>query len=360
MAGLLAGCSPIDPVAVEDAAVVASDARAPETDSATPSTAHRDPWHGRLATAGIVERTFRIGDVTLEYAEGPDNGPPLLLLHAQHMDWYSYSRVLPQLSTSFHVFAVSYHGHGMTESPTERLDAAHIGADLATFIDEVIGEPVFLTGNSSGALLSLWLAANEPERVRSVLLEDPPLFTSELPRSRETIAFRTFTTCHDFLAQSETDDFLLYWLDSNRAFVVSRFGEAGFTLLRDEIVEYRIEHPGERIEINYLPDTVRLLIRGLDVYDPQFGDGFYDGSWSEGFDQAEALGRVEAPTLLLHARFEYLDDGTLNGALDDDDAARAMSLLANGRYLEIDAEHVVHLDQPGRFIEILREHFVVP
>jgi len=46
----------------------------------------KDPWHEKIAAAGIVEKDIAIGPVTWNYAEGPDNGPALLLLHAQHMD----------------------------------------------------------------------------------------------------------------------------------------------------------------------------------------------------------------------------------------------------------------------------------
>jgi pimeloyl-ACP methyl ester carboxylesterase len=97
-------------------------------------TSYMDPWHDRIAAAGIVEKDTNIGPVSLNFAEGPYNGPALLLLHAQHMDWYSYSRVLPELSKSFHVFAVSYHGHGKTKAPVDYLNATHIGNDLAAFI----------------------------------------------------------------------------------------------------------------------------------------------------------------------------------------------------------------------------------
>ena len=62
----------------------------------------------------------------------------------------------------------------------------------------------------------------------------------------------------------------------------------------------------------------------------------------------------------LHANFEYLEDGTLNGALDDADAARAMSLLSAGSYLRIDSEHVVHLDHPSEFVRIAQEFFLGP
>lgn len=41
----------------------------------------------------------------------------LLLPHAQTLDWYTYSGVLSEPSTKFHVFAVDYPGHGKTAVP---------------------------------------------------------------------------------------------------------------------------------------------------------------------------------------------------------------------------------------------------
>jgi hypothetical protein len=49
-------------------------------------TFYKDPWHARVAAAGTVEKNVDIGAVSLDFVEGPDNGPALLLLHAQHMD----------------------------------------------------------------------------------------------------------------------------------------------------------------------------------------------------------------------------------------------------------------------------------
>ena len=76
-----------------------------------------DPGQQQVTAAGYVERSIRVNAVDLSYVEGPDNGPPLLLLHAQHMDWYSYNLVLPALAASFHVFAADYPGHGPTTQP---------------------------------------------------------------------------------------------------------------------------------------------------------------------------------------------------------------------------------------------------
>jgi len=321
------------------------------------NTSYKDPWHARVAAAGIVEKRVDIGPVTLDYVEGPDNGPALLLLHAQHMDWYSYSRVLPELSESFHVFAVSYHGHGKTKAPAASMNAAHIGNDLAVFIETVVKEPVFVTGNSSGGLLTTWLAANRPELVKAILLEDPPLFTAEYPRSKTTVAYRTFTTAHEYLAGNNSD-FLVYWLNSNKEFMKKHAGPDSLAMLISSIQRYRAANPGQPVELNFLPDMLRLFIRDIDCYDPRFGDVFYDGSWNDGFDHADALKRIECPALLLHANFEILEDGTLNGAMNQEDADRAASLLADCTYVRIDAAHTVHIDKPEEFIKLTKSFFL--
>ena len=42
----------------------------------------------KLQAAGFVERQFTLPNGTvLNYGEGPDNGPPLLLIHGQQSTW---------------------------------------------------------------------------------------------------------------------------------------------------------------------------------------------------------------------------------------------------------------------------------
>lgn len=62
--------------------------------------------------AGFVEKQATIDGLSLTYAEGPDNGPALLLIHGQAVDWKNYAPVLPELSKRYHVFAVDVLGHG--------------------------------------------------------------------------------------------------------------------------------------------------------------------------------------------------------------------------------------------------------
>ena len=318
-----------------------------------------DPGQRQVTAAGYVERSIRVNAVDLSYVEGPDNGPPLLLLHAQHMDWYSYNLVLPALAASFHVFDVDYPGHGATTQPTDYpMTANQIGGDLGDFITTVIKEPAYVTGNSSGGLLTTWLAANRPELVKAILLEDPPLFAAQQPRIQQTVAYKSFVTSYHAV-QDRTDDFLLYWIRSNKTFFDKNVGPGSGFALTQAIRSYRSAQPGAPVEIGLLKnDTVRQLLRGLDEYDPRFGAAFYDGTWNTGFDHAQALRQITCPVLLLHADVEVNADGLLVGAMSQGEADRAMSLLGNGTYRNINASHVVHLDQPTEFTKILTDFFL--
>lgn len=319
---------------------------------------YTDPGQARIDAAGYTRRTASINGVGLSYVEGPDNGPPLVLLHAQHMDWYSYNLVLPELAKSYHVYDVDYPGHGATTTPAGYpMTAERIGADLGDFLGTVVKEPAYVTGNSSGGLLATWLAANRPQAVRAVLLEDPPLFASEPSRIQRTIAYRSFVTSHNAVRDG-VDDFLLYWIASSKEFFDNRVGKGSGAALTEAIKSYRGANPGAPVELGLLrDDTVRQFVRGLDEYDPRFGDAFYDGSFNAGFDHASALARITCPVLLLQADYEVRADGVLDGAMTREDAERATALLRDGTYRRVQAGHVVHLDDPEGFTGILTGFF---
>ncbi|SEP72312.1 Pimeloyl-ACP methyl ester carboxylesterase [Faunimonas pinastri] len=322
--------------------------------------AYVDPYHAKVQAAGYVQKSVRVNRITLSYVEGPDNGPPLVLLHAQLLDWFSYSRVLPELAKSFHVYDIDYPGHGQTITPADYpMTANQIGADLGDFIEKHIGRPVFVTGNSSGGLLATWLAAHRPKLIKAALLEDPPLFSAEYPRIKQTIADRAFRTSYAAATQDHPDDFLLYWTHGNAPFFRKNIGPGTPFILTQAVKAYRRANPGKPVEIGVVKnDTVRMLLRGLDRYDPRFGAAFYDGTWNKGFDHAEALKTITCPVLLMQANTSQLPDGTLNGAMSKEEADRAMSLLHKGKYLKVDATHVVNLDKPVEFTNALESFFL--
>lgn len=321
---------------------------------------YKNPADQKLAKAGIAEKTIQAENVKFNYAEGPDNGPSLLLLHAQTLDWYTYSEVLPELSTKFHVFAVDYPGHGKTVVPADYpMTANQIGSDLADFIQTIIKEPVYVTGNSSGGLLTTWLAANKPNLVKAIVLEDPPLFSAEYPEVKQTVANKLFIASHKAIQDSSYDgNFLDYWLKNGTEFFKTYTGPFSQQLISFAVNSYKKAKPGKPLEIAFVPVSVQEMLRGLNYYDPRFGEAFYDGTWNEGFDHAEALQKIQCPTLLIQANFGYLQDGTLDGAMSKEQADRAVSLIKNCKYVKVDSGHVTNLEVPDQFIELVEGFFL--
>lgn len=101
--------------------------------------------------AGYEEKQATLADGTiLNYAEGPDNGPALLLIHGQSMQWEDYSRVLPGLAEYYHVYAIDCHGHGESSHDPSKYMGIAMGEDFVWFIENVIGEPSVISGHLHG------------------------------------------------------------------------------------------------------------------------------------------------------------------------------------------------------------------
>jgi len=321
---------------------------------------YKNPSDQKLIEAAIVEKAVKVGDVNFNYAEGRNNGPALLLLHAQTLDWNTYSEVLPKLSQKYHVFAVDYPGHGKTICPDHyNMTVNQIGSDMANFIETVIGEPVYVTGNSSGGLLTVWLAANKPDLVKAIVLEDPPLFSSEYPEIKRTVADRLFAASYRAVQDKQYGgNFLDYWIKNGTEFFRNNTGPFSQQLIQFAVNNYRKANPEKPVEIAFLPVSVQKMLRGLNYYDPKFGAAFHLGAWNEGFDHADALRKIQCPVLLIHAHFKIMEGGILNGAMNQEQADKAVLLIKNCKYVKVNTGHVTNLEAPDRFIQIIEEHFL--
>ena len=102
-----------------------------------------------------------------------------------------------------------------------------------------------------------------------------------------------------------------------------------------------------------MPPVMNEMFRGMNHYDPRFGDAFYTGSWDDGFDVADTLARITEPAVLIHTNWSYTDDGILMAAMDADDAERARSLVAGVEFFQVDTGHGFHFEKPAQFIQIV-------
>jgi pimeloyl-ACP methyl ester carboxylesterase len=107
----------------------------------------------------------------LHYAvQGHSNGHPIILLHGYTDSWFSFSRVLPRLPTSYRVYALDQRGHGDSDRPANGYGMRHLAADVLAFMDAMELAQASVVGHSMGSLVALELALAAPDRVARLVL----------------------------------------------------------------------------------------------------------------------------------------------------------------------------------------------
>jgi pimeloyl-ACP methyl ester carboxylesterase len=117
-------------------------------------------------------RITTLAGITISYSSY-GGGPPLVLVHGSFSDdETNWAFVKDALATRFSVYAIARRGRGDTDA-TEHHTLEDEAGDVAALV-ESIGAPVFLLGHSYGAQCSLAAAALVPERIRKLVLYEPP------------------------------------------------------------------------------------------------------------------------------------------------------------------------------------------
>lgn len=312
-----------------------------------------------IIKAGFIERQYDTGAVKINYAVGPDNGPPLVLIPAQMGIWEIYQAVMPALSRSFQVYAVDVRGHGKSSWTTGDYSWKSIGADMRAFLEGVVQRPAIVAGNSSGGIIALWCAANLPDMMLAAVLEDAPVFSVEMPRFKEQDRFVYDGLKHlvESIGDLENRDLADYFrgMEMPRSEKSSkRIPEWYVNWLSRQIRKYQAAHPGQPVETGF-PGAVKLLLKSLSMFDPDFSRAFVDGRFYEGIDHGEALKQVRCPLLVLHADWKRYPKFGLVGAMDDDDARRILELAPHAQYKKISANHVIHAFKPKQYIQAVEE-----
>jgi pimeloyl-ACP methyl ester carboxylesterase len=76
---------------------------------------------------------------------------------------------LEALSQLFHVYSPEQRGHGYTPDVEGPITYELMARDTITFIETVIGQPVYLLGCSDGAIVALMVALRRPDLVRRLV-----------------------------------------------------------------------------------------------------------------------------------------------------------------------------------------------
>jgi non-heme chloroperoxidase len=128
-----------------------------------------------------------LDDTSLAYVDA-GQGLPVILVHGSVSDYRTWIPQIETFSRRYRVIAYSRRYHYPNSSSTEpNYSTALHARDLAMLIDRLQLGAVHLVGASYGAYVALYLAANQPEFVRSLVLGEPPIFPwlAHIPGARD-------------------------------------------------------------------------------------------------------------------------------------------------------------------------------
>ena len=120
----------------------------------------------------IPIETVEVGGNRLRYIKS-GKGPTLVLLHTLRTQLDLFEKIVPELSKHFTVYALDYPGHGYSDIPDARYDAAFFAEAVEGFLDRLDLRDVTVAGVSIGGSLALIIAARHNPRVARVIAINP-------------------------------------------------------------------------------------------------------------------------------------------------------------------------------------------
>jgi len=301
----------------------------------------------------LVEKQFIFGDSRINYDEGPDSGPPLLLLHGNSWRWQSFLPIIPVLSLRWKIFAPDFRGHGNSKHIPHSYSIDNYLVDTLAFIDNVIKKPVCIFGHSMGGAISFLIAAQKPEMVKGLIIGDMSLQKSDMEKKI-----------------GESQDLIRQWMEwagleiSNMELLKKIMNFPMKLLEKFQLGGYNLPDQEEPIPWKKLPNVIPWLLflsQNLSKLDPTTQEGGLSldklrETWKL-YDYNIFLPKIACPVLLLQASEE------LGGVMTDSDVELAeeyIEYLVHMKFEDIDHGLFASKTEPilkvvMDFLELLRD-----
>lgn len=281
----------------------------------------------------MIVKTYETSAITLHYAEGGNlSARPLLLLHGGSSRWQSFEDIIPDLSETFHLYALDLRGHGLSgraSSPSGYRLEEYL-ADVIEFIRNVMKRPPIIFGHSLGGMIALMAGASYPAFVSAIIVGDSPLSTDVL-QSHTQLQWE-MTERWRLLAESGTVQDIIFELQHMLIPTPERgeavpakdvFGEnhPWFTFMAISLSQ---NDPKMLYAINYLFDETYQAYKDLE------------------------LASIKCPVLFLQA------DPEQGGLLSDKDVNNAMKLVSHAQTVRLSGiGHALHMQDKDQVTQAI-------
>jgi len=134
-----------------------------------------------------MDKFLRTNDINLHYLDHPGGEPALILLPGLTANAHEFDGLIAAgLSPRHRVLALDLRGRGLSDKPAQGYTMADHAADVLGLMDALNIELVVLVGHSFGALLTIYMGCQYPERVSRMVLIDVSQAATH-PRTAELI-----------------------------------------------------------------------------------------------------------------------------------------------------------------------------
>ena len=139
---------------------------------------------------------------------GPSDRPPILCLHGLTRNSRDFEEFANRFAGRFRVIAPDFRGRGMSDrdpEPAHYLPTTY-AADIVQLLDELAIDRAIFVGTSLGGLVTMLIAATQPQRIAATILNDvgPELDQSGIDRIRNYVGrpvrFRDWDEAADYIA----------------------------------------------------------------------------------------------------------------------------------------------------------------
>lgn len=120
----------------------------------------------------MQRHSFTHNNLNFSYLDSGGDGEILIALHAHFMQGKTFSQLADELSPQWRVVALDQRGHGYTDHARSYTRKDYLD-DISAFLKHLnIKEPVVIMGNSLGGVNAYQFAAQNPELIRAMIIED--------------------------------------------------------------------------------------------------------------------------------------------------------------------------------------------
>ncbi len=134
----------------------------------------------RESESVVVDRFTMAGSLRTHFLDFRGDEPTIILLHGLSANAHEFCGLTEAgLSPRFRVIAPDLRGRGQTDKPATGYSMEAHAADVIALLDALEIDQVVMGGHSFGGLLSIYLAANYPERVSRVVVIDAAIVFHE-------------------------------------------------------------------------------------------------------------------------------------------------------------------------------------